>query len=88
MVKTGFKLNGRSIRPDQLARELKGAMTKQFEDSVKKRVSQTVSQVRCRAHGQVARVTFHGNPTSGMRFDVSGCCDDLVHEVRQRLGGR
>ena len=88
MIKTGFKVNGRSVRPGQLGRELKNAMTKQLEDSVKKTVSQTVSQVRCRTHGQLARVTFHGRALSDMKFDVSGCCDDLVQEVRQRLGRR
>lgn len=82
MFKLDLKLNGRSVRPNQLGRELEKAMAKDFEDSVKK----TVSRVRCRTHGQCARVTVkRGGSLKGMSFEVSGCCDELTDEVRRRL---
>ena len=84
MFKTSLELNGRPVRSGALGRELEKAMVKEVEDSVKK----TVSQVHCRTHGQVARVTVRGRTLRNMEFDISGCCDDLVNEVRQRLGAR
>jgi hypothetical protein len=81
MFKMDLKFNGRSIRPDQLAREMEKAMLKKVEDSVKK----TVSRIRCRTHGQHARVSVRRATGSKMNFDVSGCCDELIDEVRKQL---
>lgn len=82
MITIDYKLNGRSIRPNQLGRELEKVVAKQFEDAVKK----TASQIRCRTHGQYARVTVkRGHSVQGMSFEVSGCCDELAEEVRRRI---
>lgn len=81
MIKMDLKFNGRSIRPNQLAREMEKAMLENVQDSVKK----TVSRIRCRTHGRYARVSFSGRSASNMNFDVSGCCDELIEEVRRQL---
>ena len=75
------KTNGRRIRPNQIASELEKAMAQKAAESIRNKVS----HVRCRAHGQPARVLVRGRSLKDMAFDVSGCCDELIEEVKRKL---
>lgn len=81
MSKLSIKMNGRNIRPDQLAKELQKAAIQKGSDAIKRKVE----SVRCRKHRQLAKVVQRRLSPSGMNFDVSGCCEELVDEVRRRL---
>jgi len=75
-------MNGRSIRPDQIAKEMEKAIVQKANDSIKKKVE----SVRCPEHGQYARVTVGGGQSlKGLKLSVSGCCEALVEEVKRRF---
>ena len=42
---------------------------------------QQVKNVRCPEHGQYAKIVAKGND----KFEVSGCCDKLIADVKARL---
>jgi hypothetical protein len=44
-------------------------------------IIQQVKKVRCPEHGQYAKIVAKGND----KFEVSGCCDKLIANVRARL---
>ena len=44
-------------------------------------IIQQVKNVRCPEHGQYAKIVAKGTD----KFEVSGCCDRLIADVRARL---
>ena len=77
-----FKVNGRSVRPQDIERELTNAMLNKAQHAIE----QKLSAIRCPLHGQRARVSFQGRSADEMEYKVNGCCDALVQEVRRTLG--
>lgn len=76
-----FKINGRTVRPNQITNELEKAMLQEISNSIKK----AVSSVRCPTHGEAAQILGTGRTIDKLKFEVTGCCDELISEVRRRL---
>jgi hypothetical protein len=85
VFKVDLKLNGRSVRPGQLGRELTKQLEKEITNEVQDSVRKTVSRIRYRKHGGTARVVVKNRSLDSLNFDVSGCCDELIQEVKRAL---
>jgi len=81
MFRIEFKINGRTVHPNQIDNELEKAILQQVRDNIKKRVG----SVRCKTHGQAAKIIATGRSIDKLKFEVSGCCEELVEQVKQRL---
>lgn len=80
MVKVEFKLNGRSVRPNDIANQLEKAMFKQVHD----RITQKLRTVRDPETGAVPTVRVVGRSLDNLSFEVSGS-PALIEEVKRRL---
>ena len=57
--------------------------TKAVQDAMTKRLE----AVRCPVHGRTARVTPKTGSGSNIEWDIHGCCDELVEQVKAALKG-
>lgn len=80
MIDVEFKLNGRSVRPDDLANELERAMLKQ----VRQNIAEKLRGIRDPETGEAPKVTVKGRGLNDLSFEVSGS-EALVAEVKRRL---
>lgn len=80
MVKVEFKLNGRSVRPNDIASQLEKAMFMQVHD----RITQKLRTVRDPKTGAVPTVRVVGRSLDNLSFEVSGS-PALIEEVKRRL---
>lgn len=74
MIKVECKFN---------ASDFEKAILKVTTEAIVKRVE----EVRCPEHGQHAHIVASGSSTSNLNFNVSGCCEKLIEEVKARLKG-
>lgn len=81
MVDISFKIDGKSVRPDQVASALKRAVMKRAKGSIAARIR----VVRCPKHGSTPTVVCQGRSPESMSFKVSGCCDELLAKVKAAL---
>jgi len=81
MVKVEFKLNGRSVRPNDIANQLEKAMLNQVQEGIKKKLR----SVRDPETGAAPTVTVTGRSLDNLSFEVSGS-PALIEEVKRRLG--
>lgn len=70
-----WKLNGRTVRPNQIENELKKAMTKSAQTQLKK----NIESQRCRKHGKAARLISRPNSFKGMK--IEGCCQEFTSKL-------
>ncbi|TYR36069.1 hypothetical protein FY036_01515 [Mesorhizobium microcysteis] len=80
MVKVEFKLNGRSVRPNDIANQLEKAMLKQVRDGITKKLR----TVRDPETGEAPTVKVVGRSLDNLSFEVVGS-PALVEEVKRRL---
>lgn len=81
MFNISFEINGRKTDPRNIANVLEAAVLKQMESSIRN----SVGSLRCRAHGQTPRILVKGNGLKNLSFEVSGCCEALVTEVKSKF---
>lgn len=80
MIDIDFKLNGRMVRPDDIADELERAMLTQVRDDI----AQKLHGIRDPETGAAPKVTMKGSGLNDLSFEVSGS-EALVEEVKRRL---
>jgi hypothetical protein len=81
MFKLDMKLNGKSVRPNELARKMeKSAMME-----ARALVERTVADVRCPVHGQQAQLTFVGKTHGKLDWRASVCCENLRAALDAKL---
>ncbi|GLR50477.1 hypothetical protein KYK30_01755 [Shinella yambaruensis] len=80
MVKVEFKLNGRSVRPNNIANQLERAMLKQVQDGITKKLR----SVRDPETGAAPTVKVIGRSLNNLSFEVAGS-PTLIEEVKRRL---
>lgn len=80
MVKVEFKLNGRSVRPNDIASQLEKAMLRQVQDGITKRLQ----NVRDPETGVTPTVRVVGRSLNNLSFEVAGS-PALIEEVKRRL---
>lgn len=81
MLELYFELNGRRVD----SRNIGGAIEKATLQIVKEHITKKVGDARCPDHRSGAKIVAKGRDLSNLTFDVSGCCDKLIEEVKRKL---
>ncbi len=81
MIDISFEINGRKVSTRNVGNALESAMLQSIQDSVSKAVGST----RCPEHGQKPGFKVKGSNLDSLKFEVSGCCDGLINEVKKKL---
>jgi hypothetical protein len=82
MIKLEWKMNGRTIRSDQIANELMKGVRREASTHIEN----AVKQVRCPVHGTHAiNVRAIAGAGSKMNFQYKACCDELKAAIARRL---
>jgi hypothetical protein len=85
MFDVSFEFNGKKIRPGEIGKSLESAIESAMLKAVRDHVTKAVGSVRCSVHGQGAKVIVTGRDLKHLEFKVSGCCQDLIDKVKQKL---
>lgn len=85
MFEISFEFNGKKMRPNELGKSLQSAMEAAMLKGVRDHVTRTVGSIRCAVHGKGAKVVVSGHDLEHLEFKVSGCCQDLIQKVKQKL---
>lgn len=80
MLKVEFKLNGRSVRPNEIANQLERAMLKQVEEEI----ATKLRNVRDPHTGTAPVVEIVGRSLDKLSFEVSGS-PALIEEAKRHL---
>ena len=80
MVRVEFKLNGCTVRPDQIANQLEKALFKEVENNIRKKLR----NVRDPETGARPTVQVVGQSLKNLSFQVSDVAR-LIEEVKRRL---
>lgn len=82
MINIKFEINGRQVDPRNIGDALQGAMLSTISQGLQKKVG----SVRCLVHGQSPKLLGKGRSLDKLNFEVSGCCDKLMKDVKTKLG--
>ena len=81
MVDVHIEYNGRRMSPSQLGSAIEDGILKSVASDVKGKLS----SIRCRTHGQQAKVTIKGKGLNNLSFEVNGCCQALIDQCSTKL---
>lgn len=82
MIDIKFQIGGRPVN----SKNTKGAIEGAILDSVQNSIKKSVGTVRCSEHGSSPIVLVNGRSLDNLSFEVSGCCEDLIEKVKEKLG--
>lgn len=80
MIKVEFKMNGRTVRPNDIANQLERAMFEQIRDGI----AEKLRDVRDPETGAEPTITMTGRSLDNLSFEVAGS-PALIEEVKRRL---
>lgn len=60
---------------------------KSIIESVARNAEEQIRSVYCEEHGQYPEVTLIASNESTIRFEISGCCDDLIERAQEAVQG-
>jgi hypothetical protein len=83
MIDISFEFNGKKVDPNKLGDALEQAVI----EAATKAIIDRVGSVRCPKHGQYAKIVCTGLKSNDLKFNVSGCCQELTEEVKSKLEG-
>lgn len=81
MIDISFEINGRKMSPRNMGNALESAMLQSVQDSI----SKSIGSARCPEHGQKPKIKVKGRNLDSLKFEVTGCCDSLINEVKRKL---
>ena len=81
MIDISFEINGKKVSPRNVGDALESAMLQSIQDSI----SKAVGSAHCPEHGQKPKIKAKGRNLDLLKFEVSGCCDNLIEEVKRKL---
>lgn len=81
MIDLKFEINGRPANPNNFRDPLEKAVM----EAVSKQIRQKVSACRCPEHGKAPSILAKGRDLRSLSFEVKGCCDKLIADVRRKL---
>ncbi len=76
-----FQINGKNIDPTSLDDKRASETLNQIVESVIDRTGELI----CQTHGEPPRFVFVGPDIDNLTMEVSGCCEELINEVKLRL---
>lgn len=81
MIEVSFEINGRRVSPNSVGDALEAVVLQNLQ----KHVIETVGTVRCNTHGQSPKITVKGKDLEHLSFEVTGCCDSVIEQVKSKL---
>ncbi len=81
MFDISFEINGRKVTPGNIGNALESTILQSIQESVKR----SVASVRCNEHGQGPKIKVKGRNLDSLSFEVTGCCERLIDEVKRKL---
>lgn len=81
MLDLSFEINGRKVNPNKIENALETAVLNKVTESIKK----TVGSIRCSEHHQAPKIKVKGKNLNDLSFNVSGCCEGLIAEVKSKF---
>lgn len=81
MIDISFEINGRKVSPNSASDAFEKAVLAGITSSIRS----SVGTIRCAAHGSSPKVTCKGPNLDSLLFEVSGCCQEVMNTVRERL---
>lgn len=81
MIDVRFEINGRRVDPRNIGNILEAAVLKAAASEIQKKVG----SCRCPEHGKAPEMVGKGRNLDKLNFEVSGCCDKLIEEVKRKL---
>lgn len=82
MLDIRFEIGGRSVDPKNMRDALEAAMLSAVQEGLRKKVG----SCRCPEHGQSLKLVGKGRSLDNLNFEISGCCEKAIEEVRRKLG--
>jgi hypothetical protein len=81
MIDLKFEISGRPVNP----RNMRDAVEGMVLEAVSKQIRQKVGACRCPEHGRRPTIVAKGRDLKSLSFEVKGCCDKLIEDVRRKL---
>jgi len=81
MLSISFEVDGRRVDPNSIVNALEASVLKQVESSIRN----SVGSLQCRKHGQAPRIMVKGHGIKNLSFEVSGCCNALINDVKKNF---
>jgi len=81
MIDLRFEINGRRVDPKNIG----DALTAAVMNAATKEINRKVGMCRCPVHGKRPTVVGKGRSADKMTFEVEGCCEELISEVKRRF---
>jgi hypothetical protein len=81
VIDVSFEVGGRKVSAGHFGDAIEAAVFTQ----VKQTVTNALSGVRCEVHGKYPSVVVKGTDLHNLRFEISGCCEDLITKASQKL---
>ena len=81
MVKISFELNGKKINPNQIGNAIEKALFENVQESI----TELVGSIHCKTHGKTPFIIAKGRSVDKLRFNVSGCCENIINQVQKKL---
>jgi len=82
MIDIHFEIGGRRVNPRNTRDALEAAMFSAVEDGIRKKLG----ACRCHKHGQIPKLIAKGRSLETIKFEISGCCEGIIGEVKRKLG--
>lgn len=76
-----FEINGRKVRPGQIANALEKELVKEIGEDILKKLR----GVRCGEHGVAPKVLVKGQSLSALNLEIDTCCDQLMERAKEAL---
>lgn len=81
MIDIKFELNGRAVDPRNIGNALESLVLQAATSEIQKKVG----SCRCPDHGEFPKLVGKGRSVDKLNFEVSGCCEKLIEEVKHKL---
>lgn len=81
MIDLKFEINGRPANPNNFRDPLEKAVM----EAVSKQIRQKIGSCRCPEHGRSPSILAKGRSLESLSFEVKGCCEKLIEDVKRRL---
>jgi hypothetical protein len=81
MIDISFEINGRKVS----SKSFSDAFERAVLEGITSSIQHSVGTIRCAEHGSAPKVIGKGRNLNNLSFEVSGCCQQVIDRVRERL---
>ena len=81
MVDVSFEIKGEKVEPDNM----KDVLDILFLKHIIKKINSSIGSISCNEHGKQASVLVKGKNIDNLDYEVSGCCEDLIKKVKNKI---